>query len=161
MMVPMTARPRTADGGRRTAGPPTAEPIGRALASTAKLVSRVFEQELAQAGGSQAVWLILLALKQQAWRTQQEIAASVGIEGATLTHHLDRLEKAGLIDRARDPADRRAVRVELTDAGDELFLVLAQAAMRFDKRLREGLSEDEVDGFRAVLARLRENVGGS
>src|SRR5829696_339530 len=105
---------------------PRQEPIGRALASTQKVVTREFERQLAEAGGSQPTWLILLALKQQAWRTQQEIAASVGIEGATLTHHLDRLAKAGLIDRARDPDDKRAVRVELTPAGEQKFLELAQ-----------------------------------
>ena len=129
------------------------------MASTAKAVTRAFEQELAAAGGSQPTWLILLALKQQQWRTQQEIAATVGIEGATLTHHLDRLEKAGLIDRKRDPANRRAVLVEMTDAGEEMFRKLAQAAMSFDKRLRKGLSADEVDAFRDTLARLRVNVG--
>jgi MarR family transcriptional regulator for hemolysin len=129
------------------------------MASTAKAVTRAFEQELAAAGGSQPTWLILLALKQQAWRTQQEIAATIGIEGATLTHHLDRVEKAGLIARKRDPANRRAVIVELTDAGEEMFLKLAQAAMSFDKRLRKGLSEAEVDALRDTLARLRANVG--
>jgi MarR family transcriptional regulator, transcriptional regulator for hemolysin len=137
---------------------PAAEPVGRALASTAKLVSRAFERELAQAGGSQPVWLILLALKQQKWRTQQEIAAAVGIEGPTLTHHLDGLDKAGLIKRERDPSDRRAVRVELTDAGDELFLRLAQAAAGFDARLRAGLSDKQLDALRSVLSRLRDNV---
>jgi MarR family transcriptional regulator for hemolysin len=139
-------------------GLPAAEPVGRAVASSAKLLSRAFERELAEAGGSQPVWLVLLALKQQDWRTQQDLAAAVGIEGPTLTHHLDGLDKAGLIERARDPNDRRAVRVELTDAGDELFKRLAKAAMGFDQRLRAGLSEQELDEFRRVLARLRDNV---
>ena len=138
--------------------PPSAEPIGRAIASSAKVLSRAFERELAEAGGSQPVWLILLALKQQDWRTQQDLAAAVGIEGPTLTHHLDGLDKAGLIERARDPNDRRAVRVELTDAGDKLFKRLAKAAIGFDQRLRAGLSDEELDEFRRVLARLRDNV---
>ena len=139
-------------------GRPTAEPIGRVVNSSAKLLSRAFERELAEAGGSQPVWLIVLALKQQRWRTQQDLAAAVGIEGPTLTHHLDGLDKAGLIERARDPGDRRAVRVELTDAGDKLFKRLAKAAIGFDRRLRAGISDEELDAFRAVLARLRENV---
>src|SRR3954451_15424709 len=138
---------------------PRQEPIGRALASTQKVVTRAFEQELTAAGGSQPAWLILLALKQQAWRTQQEIAATVGIEGATLTHHLDRLEKSGLIERKRDPTNRRAVLVELTHAGEEMFLKLARAAQEFDKRLRKGLSDTDIDGLRDTLARLRANVG--
>jgi MarR family transcriptional regulator for hemolysin len=139
-------------------GPPTAEPVGRAVSSSAKVLSRAFERELAEAGGSQPVWLILLALKQQSWRTQQDLAGAVGIEGPTLTHHLDGLEKSGLIDRSRDPDDRRAVRVELTAAGEKLFGRLAKAAIGFDQRLRAGLSDDELDAFRRVLGRLRENV---
>src|SRR5215216_3051113 len=123
-------------------GPPTAEPVGRAVSSSAKVLSRAFERELAEAGGSQPVWLILVALKQQRWRTQQDLAAAVGIEGPTLTHHLDGLERSGLIERTRDPDDRRAVRVVLTRAGDKLFQRLAKAAIGFDQRLRAGLSDD-------------------
>jgi MarR family transcriptional regulator, transcriptional regulator for hemolysin len=137
---------------------PAEEPIGRALSATAKAVTRAFNAELAAAGGSQSVWLILLALKQQRRRAQQEIATAVGIEGPTATHHLDGLEKAGLIERARDPDDRRVVRVELTPAGDELFQRLARAANSFDRRLRAGLDDEELAAFRAVLGRLRDNV---
>jgi MarR family transcriptional regulator for hemolysin len=139
-------------------GPPTAEPIGRVLDSTSKLLSRAFDQHLAEAGGTRPGWLVLVALKQQRWRTQQDLAAAVGIEGPTLTHHLDAMEKAGLIERARDPDDRRIVRVELTDAGEQLFVQLAQAALGFDQRLREGVSDKELETVRRVLERLRENV---
>lgn len=139
-------------------GPPTAEPIGRVLDTTAKQLSRAFDQELAEAGGTRPGWLILLALKRQRWRTQQEVAAAVGIEGPTLTHHLDALEKGGLIQRSRDPDDRRVMRVELTKAGEELFLRLAKTALSFDQRLRRGVSDEELDGVRSVLARLRANA---
>jgi MarR family transcriptional regulator for hemolysin len=139
-------------------GPPSAEPVGRAVASSAKVLSRAFDRALAEAGGSQPVWLILLALKQQDWPTQQELAGAVGIEGPTLTHHLDGLDKAGLIERARDPNDRRAVRVELSEAGHKLFKRLAKAAIGFDQQLRAGLSDEELDEFRRVLGHLRANV---
>jgi MarR family transcriptional regulator, transcriptional regulator for hemolysin len=155
MLSPVaSSKTRTAE----PAGPPAAEPVGRAISSGAKVLSRAFERELAEAGGSQPACLILLALKQQRWRTQQDLAAAVGIEGPTLTHHLDGLEKSGLIDRKRDPDDRRAVRVELTGEGEKRFQRLAKAAIGFDQRLRAGLSEAELDTFRRVLARLRENV---
>jgi MarR family transcriptional regulator, transcriptional regulator for hemolysin len=143
------------------AGPPATEPIGRFLDSTTKLLSRAFDRQLAEAGGTRPGWLILLALKQQRWRTQQQVAAAVGIEGPTLTHHLDAMEKAGLIERARDPDDRRAVRVELTKAGEELFVQLAKAALAFDQRLREGVPDDDIETVRRVLARLRDNVVAS
>jgi MarR family transcriptional regulator, transcriptional regulator for hemolysin len=143
-------------------GPPSAEPVGRAIASSAKVLSRAFVLFLAGSALSglagSMLELILLALKQQDWPTQQDLAGAVGIEGPTLTHHLDGLDKAGLIERARDPKDRRAVRVELSEAGHKRFKRLAKAAIGFDQRLRAGLSDEELDEFRRVLGHLRANV---
>ncbi len=151
-------KPARPAGSPPPGGRPTADPIGRAVGAAAKALNRAFSDEMAKAGGSQPIWLILLALKQRRWRTQQDLAAEVGIEGPTLTHHLDGLEKAGLIERARDPEDRRAVRVELTAAGDEVFHKLRTTAVGFDRRLRAGIPDDDIETVRRVLAQLRENV---
>jgi MarR family transcriptional regulator for hemolysin len=135
-------------------------PIGREVAATAKVLDRAFGAALADAGGTLPAWLVLLALKQQPHRTQQDIARAIGIGGPTLTHHLDGMEASGLVVRSRDGEDRRAVRVELTAAGDETFQRLRAAAMTFDERLRAGLSAEELERARELLARLRENVSG-
>jgi MarR family transcriptional regulator for hemolysin len=135
-------------------------PIGREVAATAKALDRAFGAALAEAGGTVPAWLVLVALKQQPHRTQQDIARAVGIGGPTLTHHLDGMEAAGLVRRSRDGEDRRAVRVELTPEGDATFHRLRAAAMTFDVRLRGGLSDDEVDSARELLRRMRENVSG-
>jgi DNA-binding MarR family transcriptional regulator len=50
------------------------------------------------------------------------------------------------------------MRVELTDAGEELFQQLLQAVIAFNRRLTEGLPEQELDRLRRTLARLGENV---
>jgi MarR family transcriptional regulator for hemolysin len=139
---------------------PTAEPIGRQLARTAKLVTRAFEQELALAGGSMPTWLILLSLKSRSWRTQRELAEALGIEGPTLTHHLAGLERAGLVRRTRDPDNRRVQRVDLTEAGDAAFQRLRRAASSFDQRLRSGLEDSEIQQLRELLAQLLSNVTG-
>jgi MarR family transcriptional regulator, transcriptional regulator for hemolysin len=133
-------------------------PIGLQLASTAKTVSRAFNAALAEAGGSLPIWLVLTSLRGEQWRTQLELARSLGIEGPTLTRHLDGMERAGLVERRRDPSDRRAVQVELTDAGRELHNRLRSKVIAFDERLRSGLGAEELDQVRAVLARLEHNV---
>jgi MarR family transcriptional regulator for hemolysin len=153
-IIAMSADP----AGSPRSGPPRVEPVGRAITSASKVLARAFGAQLAEAGGSLPVWLILLELKQGSLRSQRELAAAVGIEGPTVTHHLDGLEKAGLIERARDPDDRRVVNVQLTAAGDDLFRRLAAAAIAFDTRLRAGLTDEELDRFRDVLARLRANA---
>jgi MarR family transcriptional regulator for hemolysin len=139
---------------------PRAEPIGRQLARTAKQLTRAFERELALAGGSLPTWLILLSLKSRSWRTQRELAEALGIEGATLTHHLAGLERAGLVTRTRDPDNRRVQRVNLTEAGDAAFHRLRRAASSFDQRLRSGLDDSDIQQLRELLAQLLSNVTG-
>src|SRR4029078_8684470 len=92
-------------------------PIGLQLATTSKLVGRAFNRALGESGGSVPVWLILNSLKGERWRTQQDPAPAVGIEGPTLPRHVDALERDGLVTRRRDTGDRRDVRVELSAAG--------------------------------------------
>jgi MarR family transcriptional regulator for hemolysin len=140
-------------------GPPPSEPIGLQLSRTAKLLSRAFDEELAAAGGSVPVWLVLVSLKAQRHGLQRELAEAVGVEGPTLTHHLNKMEAAGLVTRTTDPQNRRVHRVELTEQGEAVFVRLRQAAMKFDRRLRAGITDEQFDNLTAVLGRLRLNAG--
>ena len=137
---------------------PDGPPIGLQLAMTSKLVGRAFNRALGESGGSVPVWLILNSLKGERWRTQQDLARAVGIEGPTLTRHVDALERDGLVTRRRDTGDRRAVRVELTAAGEALHAELLRAVIAFNRRLRRGLAEDDVARLRELLARLEANI---
>jgi MarR family transcriptional regulator for hemolysin len=137
---------------------PTRPPLGLELARTAKVVSRAFDDALTRAGGSQPVWLVLISLKSRQLANQRELAEAVGIQGATLTHHLNAMESAGLVTRRRDPDNRRVHLVELTAAGDALFLHLRDAAVAFDKSLRRGLSDTDVARFDELLGQARDNV---
>jgi MarR family transcriptional regulator for hemolysin len=141
--------------------PPGQQPIGLALAMTAKRLGRAFDDALVEAGGSRPTWLILLALKIQPPQTQRELAAAVGIEGATLTHHLDAIQRAGLVTRERLPENRRVQRVELTQQGERTFLRLREAARQFDTRIRTGLSDDDIGRLRELLATLEANSAGT
>jgi MarR family transcriptional regulator, transcriptional regulator for hemolysin len=139
---------------------PAHQPLGLHLTRISRTVSRAFDDTLAEAGGSLPVWLVLISLKSRQLASQRELAEAVGIQGATLTHHLDTMESAGLVTRRRDPANRRMHLVELTPAGDALFLRLRDAAGAFDRRLRAGLSPAQVSQLEALLTRLRDNVSG-
>jgi len=138
---------------------PDVLPIGRQVALTAKALAYAFNAALVEAGGSLPIWLVLSSLERDQWRTQHELARSLGIEGPTLTRHLDALEQMGLVARRRDETDRRAVKVETTEAGRALYRDLLRAAIAFDKRLRTGLDQSELDQLRALLLRLEGNLG--
>ncbi len=137
---------------------PTQTPIGMELAGVARDVGRAFDAALARAGGSRPMWLVLLSLKSRPTANQRELAAAVGIQDATLTHHLNGMEADGLLTRRRDPANRRVHLVELTEAGDAAFRRLRTVAQHYDTRLRTGFSDAELDTLRTLLGRLRDNV---
>jgi MarR family transcriptional regulator, transcriptional regulator for hemolysin len=137
---------------------PTSAPIGLTLARAARVVSRAFDDALAEAGGSLPMWLVLLNLKIGRAANQRELAEAVGVTEATLTHHLNAMEASDLLTRRRDRENRRIHIVELTDAGETAFLRLRDAAMAFDRKLRRGLNGEELAALESVLGRLAANV---
>ncbi|MET0695297.1 MAG: MarR family winged helix-turn-helix transcriptional regulator [Propionibacteriaceae bacterium] len=139
---------------------PTHPPLGLTLTRSARAIERVFDERLAAVGGSAPVWQILISLKTGGSRNQRELARMVGIRGATLTHHLNAMETAGLITRRRHPENRRVHIVEMTESGSEMFLRLREVAVTFDRTLRTGLEPDDLEVFGRVLRQLYANVMG-
>jgi DNA-binding MarR family transcriptional regulator len=76
----------------------------------------------------------MLCLLRTQPRGMAELVQVLGIERSSLTGLVDRAERSGLVERRPDPADRRAVRVALTRAGDA-------AARRFHDQVTERLAE--------------------
>ena len=137
---------------------PTPLSVGVLVQRTAKALTRAFDEALAAVGGSTSTWLVLSSLKNAELRTQGELAEAMGIRQPTLSHHLDALERAGLVIRERPTGNRRIQQVALTEAGEQLFLRLRRAAAAFDGRLKAGLEDDEVAELRRLLAQLVENA---
>jgi len=137
---------------------PPGRPIGLQLALTAKTISMAFNAALQTQGGSVPVWLILNALTHERLATQVDLARALGIEGPTLTRHLDRLERTGLVQRLPGDVDRRTQRLEITASGVAAQERIRGAVVQFDRRLRSGLSDDELERLRSLLARLVANV---
>ncbi|MBZ9847320.1 winged helix-turn-helix transcriptional regulator [Mesorhizobium sp. B3-1-9] len=133
-------------------------PVGMNLARTSKVVAQAFDAAMVEAGGTLPVWVTLLSVKSKELANQRELAGMIGIQGATLTHHLNGMEAQGLLTRRRDPENRRVHQVALTEAGEALFEKLRLAAVAFDKRLRAGIPDDKLAEFTEVLAALRRNA---
>ncbi|SDS79189.1 MarR family winged helix-turn-helix transcriptional regulator [Microlunatus soli] len=139
-------------------GPPRQIPIGLRTTRSARVLERAFNEAMAAAGGSAPVWSILIACKSRGGWNQNELAASIGIRGATLTHHLSAMEDQQLISRRRDPDNRRVHIVELTEAGEQLFLRLRDVASDFDRRLRRGIPAADRETYERVLDTMINNV---
>ena len=109
--------------------PASRDSVGRLLALTAKAVREWFDARLSAHGGSLPTWIVLSqAIDGDESPSQRELAARMGIGGATLVRHLDRLEADGLVVRRRDEHDRRVTRVDITPAGRRRHRELARVA---------------------------------
>jgi MarR family transcriptional regulator for hemolysin len=135
-------------------------PLGLQLSRTARVVTQEFDRAMAEAGGSGPVWQVLLLIRSKQWGQQSEMAQAMGVTGATLTHHLNALERQGLVRRWREDSNRRVQRVELTDEGIALFDRLRTVAVRHDRRLRAHLSDAEAEQLGELLGKLRAGVEG-
>jgi MarR family transcriptional regulator for hemolysin len=134
------------------------EPLGRQLVFTAKAMREAFEDALVAAGGSLGIWMVLSALSDVGCMSQAALASHAHLEGATITHHVDRLEAAGLVRRQVDPSDRRVRRLELTPAGGELYGRLLAAVIDLQRHVLAGLGSSERVALQATLATIQSNL---
>ena len=137
------------------------EPLGRQLVFTAKAMREAFEATLVRAGGSLGSWIVMSAIAEVHGMSQAALASHAHLEGATITHHVDRLEKAGLVRRVLDPADRRVRRLELTPAGVELHAHMMTAVIQLQTAVMAGLRQDEKDVMSRCLELIQANLAAS
>lgn len=88
--------------------------------------------------------------------TPSEVATRERIRRPTVTRVLARLEEQGLVERTRDPHDRRSSLVSATDAGRALLAELRTRKTAFLAHRIDGLDADD----RATLARAAEILEG-
>lgn len=82
------------------------------------------------------------------------LAASALITSGAMTSRLDRLERAGLLERHPDPYDRRAILVRLTPAGQDRASRALAAVLAADRQFLDPLGRDDRASVAAALKRL-------
>src|SRR5579859_3992894 len=133
-------------------------PLGRDLVFTAKELREAFEDVMEQAGGSLGTWIVLNAIHDQGFVSHSILASHAHVDGATITYHVDRAEKLGLVQRETDPDDRRVKRLRLTPEGEQRYAELWSVARAFEAQVMNGITNAEQARLRRTLAKLRANL---
>jgi len=82
----------------------------------------------------------------------------LGTDTAGMTRLLDRLEAKGMLRRRRHPQDRRAIIIELTDAGRDLLPKLPPVFGQVNTQLFAGFTAEEITAFTTMLQRILTNL---
>lgn len=130
------------------------------IGETAHALRRAFDRRAAELGVTRAQWRVLAHLDHQPGQRQVELADRMDIEPITLCRIVDKLEEARLVERRRDPGDRRAWQLYLCDRAGPLVQKLHAVADDFSGEVFGNLDLDDIARTRALLATVRANVTG-
>ena len=103
-------------------------------------------------------WSVLAKLYYEDGVYQKQISDCLIKDKPTMTRILDLLEKKNLIIRILDDKDRRKFKVYLTQDGKDIVNELVPVATEFQDRLKNNISEEELDFFTEILEKIRKNT---
>ena len=123
-------------------------------------VGAAYAEEIAKFGISLRGQLVLQALaNEEIQRTQLKLGAMLGLDKTTLTSELDKLERAGLVQRVPDPSDRRVRTPVITDKGRELQKEAGDALAEVDRAFQSRFTHEEMLIIRRALQDLSRGEG--
>ena len=139
---------------------PRSEWIVHLLSALCELKHRRMHERLDALGLYRGQPSMLRALWGQDGVTHSELADQLDRCPATITKMVQRMEKAGFVERRSDPSDERLSRVYLTPAGRSVKAAVEDAWAALEEQLVAGFSEPEVALLRSLLTRACRNIVG-
>ncbi|MEU3193743.1 MarR family transcriptional regulator [Streptomyces sp. NPDC006992] len=140
---------------------PDAPPVGAAflLAQLGSHAAKLFAERIAELDLTPPQSGLLRLLAGSPGRSQRELADDLGMPPSRFVAFADELEQRGLIERRRNPADRRLYAVHLTDRGEQLLGELRKLGARHERQLTEGLSDAQRRQLTGLLQCVAEQQG--
>jgi MarR family transcriptional regulator for hemolysin len=135
------------------------ETIPFEIGETAHALRKAFDRLAVGLGVTRAQWKVLFKLTRKPGLRQVDLADLLDLEPITLCRIVDRLEESGLVERTRDPEDRRAWRLNLTQKSRPLIEKLQAVGAELVGQAFAGIDPKDIEVTRRVLAEVRENAG--
>jgi DNA-binding MarR family transcriptional regulator len=98
---------------------------------------------------------VLTVLQVRGPLPMSRLADELDVSVASLTGIIDRMEARGVVERRREPDDRRVVLVHGTDAGDAVFGEMAAERRKHLEPLLDRMTDGELESFLVGLRALR------
>lgn len=131
------------------------------IGETAHTLRRAFDRRAAGLGVTRAQWKVMFRLARQPGLRQVELADQLDIEPITLCRIIDRLEESKLVERRRDPNDRRAWQLFLTPQAEPLNERLRALGNVLIEEAFKAIPAEDIETVRRVLAQVRSNLASN
>jgi DNA-binding MarR family transcriptional regulator len=132
--------------------------LGFLISDVSRLMRRRFDERAREVGATRAQWRTLTTLSRNEGLNQGALADLLEVEPITLCRMIDRLEESGLVERRRDPSDRRAWQLFLTAKSKPILDDLRGMADDLFDHMLSGLGDAERDALSKSLDRMRANL---
>lgn len=90
---------------------------------------------------------------------QSRLACILGKDKAAVTRLMNTLVKSGLVGRVQDQQDRRIIRAQITEEGEQAFVQLWPELMKLSEYALKGLSAQELGQACNVMTKINANLG--
>jgi DNA-binding MarR family transcriptional regulator len=134
------------------------ESLGFMLSDVSRLMRRRFDERARTVGATRAQWRTLTTLSRNEGLNQGALADLLEVEPITLCRMIDRLEESGLVERRRDPNDRRAWLLYLTAKSRPLLDDLHAVAGEMIEQALAGIAPGDRERLGDLLNTIRANL---
>ena len=132
--------------------------IGIVMQEVTRLMRREFVRRAAAEGLTQAQWLALAYISRNEGTNQVALAEILDIRPITLARLVDKLEENGLVERRKDPMDRRAFRLYLTPAAQPVIEKIWQYSGQTRELAMAGLDASARAVLLQTLLTMKQNL---
>ena len=134
------------------------ESIGRDISHLFRSINIYLSKELEPYGIGSGQFPFFMRLMHHEGVSQESLASSLKYDRATITRSVNKLEEMGYVTRKRDPCDKRAYCVYLTDKGREMKPVLLSISSRLNDVLLYGFSDEGKAMFISMMEKAAKNI---
>ncbi|CAD5902709.1 conserved hypothetical protein [Carnobacterium maltaromaticum] len=120
-----------------------------------KEMNGAFEEET---GISYTKLEILYQISQTANMCQQDIQQKLGVDAASITRHLKKLEEEKLITRIKDQENKRFLRIALTQDGQTQLKKLIAEKNQYEEKIFANLSLEQIDALEDMVHQVSRNI---
>jgi MarR family transcriptional regulator for hemolysin len=132
--------------------------FGYLVTDVTRLMRKQFDRRAVRFGLTRAQWRALKRVHHSEGITQNELAEFLEMEPIAVGRVIDRLQKAGFIERRADPSDRRCWRLHLLPRARAVVGDMEQIASELFRQMQDGIGVAEMMSMISVLTRMKENL---